>query len=122
LSALDPSDVRVEIGEDGQCNLGNDINFQYTGFSVRGSVYAGAINSNECENPGAPGVVLQLFRAGSDGAARGAAVATTSSSDTGSFVFNNVAPDTYLITAQRAGWSFAKVRAAGRQAHATRLN
>lgn len=100
---FEPTRVPFTVG-DGDAGGGScaeDINFKFTGFTLSGRVTAAA--SSNCyttSNAGPAGVTLTLT--GGDGRST-----TTQSQVGGSFVFANVYPGSYSVTASHAVWSIA---------------
>lgn len=91
---FDPSEVIVNFdGETDPCSLGQDINFDFKGFSVFGSV----ISSGFAQGPA--GVSLTL--SGPDGLSL-----STSSGVGGGFHFDSISPGAYSLVASHPTLKF----------------
>ena len=96
-----PASARVVVGEgEGE---GDDLNFELTGFNLRGRV---AFAPGDGKGGGAAGVNLTVEREGSPGGKYSTAETVLSAAD-GSYVFSDLAPGRYAITAAHPSWSFA---------------
>nr|GMD68875.1 nodal modulator 3 [Ipomoea batatas] len=91
----DPEQVRVSVDHTG-CNANEDVNFQFTGFTVSGRV-VGAVGGESCtqKNEGPPNVKVELLSPTDDVVS---SVLTTSS---GTYSFTNVVPGKYKLRASR---------------------
>ncbi|RAL42059.1 hypothetical protein DM860_011842 [Cuscuta australis] len=91
----DPEQVRVLVDHTG-CNANEDINFQFTGFTVSGRI-VGGVGGDSCTQKygGPPNVKVELLSPG-DGVI--SSVLTTSS---GTYSFTNVVPGKYKLQASR---------------------
>ncbi|KAI4319166.1 hypothetical protein MLD38_032798 [Melastoma candidum] len=88
-----PEKVAVTIDDTG-CNANNDINFQFTGFSISGRV-VGAVAGESCpvKNGGPSGVNVELM------SLNGECVASVTTSSGGHYMFPDVVPGSYKLQA-----------------------
>ncbi|KAF3436558.1 hypothetical protein FNV43_RR23650 [Rhamnella rubrinervis] len=89
----DPDQVRVVV-DDAGCNGNEDINFQFTGFTISGRV-VGAIGGESCslKNGGPSDVKVDLLSNTGD------LVSSVSTSSSGSYLFKNIIPGKYQLRA-----------------------
>uniref|UniRef100_A0A7N0VIJ7 Carbohydrate-binding-like fold protein n=1 Tax=Kalanchoe fedtschenkoi TaxID=63787 RepID=A0A7N0VIJ7_KALFE len=92
----DPQEVPVNVDHNG-CNADEDINFQFTGFSLSGRVI-GAVGGESCpaKNGGPSNVNVELLFPNGD------LVSSVSTSSTGKYMFTNVVPGKYKLRASHA--------------------
>ncbi|GAB1611346.1 nodal modulator 1, partial [Argonauta hians] len=96
--SFEPESVRLHVdGTTDRCSLGEDINFQFKGFSIRGMV----LSKGEKSGPG--GVKLTLLTA--DGTQ---ALQTTVSKEEDFYYFRQVLPGDYIIRGEHPHWKFHK--------------
>jgi protocatechuate 3,4-dioxygenase beta subunit len=99
--SLEPSSVPIRI-TDTENDCQNDVQFSFTGFSVVGEVISRRANS--CKNHvselrGPVGVELSLVSAASN-----APLQNSVSTESGTFVFDNVFPGKYKVLANHKSW------------------
>ncbi|KAJ8035005.1 Nodal modulator 2 [Holothuria leucospilota] len=93
---FEPSSVNLDIdGETDKCSLGQDINFRFTGFTVRGKV----INKGQTEGPSGVTVSIQKQSTKEQ-------IAEVMSQERGIFQATNIFPGDYLLTAKHPKWKF----------------
>ncbi|XP_029647558.1 nodal modulator 1 [Octopus sinensis] len=96
--SFEPESVRLHVdGSTDKCSLGEDINFQFKGFSIRGMV----LSKGEKTGPG--NVKLSLMT--SDGSE---VLQTTVSKEGDFYYFRKVLPGDYIIKGQHPIWKFEK--------------
>ncbi|KAL6494630.1 hypothetical protein OROGR_031430 [Orobanche gracilis] len=90
-----PEQVPVVVDHTG-CNANEDINFQVTGFTLSGRV-VGAVSRGSCShiNGGPSNVNVKLS------SPSGNVVSSVSTTSTGSYLFKNIIPGKYKISASR---------------------
>ncbi|XP_031403144.1 nodal modulator 1 isoform X2 [Punica granatum] len=88
-----PDKVPVVVDNAG-CNGNEDINFQFTGFTISGRV-VGAVGGESCalKNGGPSNVNVELLSSSGD------LVSSVSTSAEGSYLFKNIVPGTYTLHA-----------------------
>ncbi|KAL6576944.1 hypothetical protein OROMI_011220 [Orobanche minor] len=90
-----PVQVHVVVDHTG-CNANEDINFQFTGFTLSGRV-VGAVSGGSCPHiSGGPTSVNVKLSSPS-----GNVVSSVSTTSTGSYSFQNIIPGKYKISASR---------------------
>ncbi|KAK2968332.1 hypothetical protein RJ640_021721 [Escallonia rubra] len=89
----DPEQVPVVVDHTG-CNANEDINFQFTGFSISGKV-VGAVGGESCSHKtgGPSNVNVELLSPTGD------LVSSVLTSPTGSYSFTNIIPGSYQLRA-----------------------
>ncbi|PON61743.1 Glucoamylase, starch-binding [Parasponia andersonii] len=89
----DPDKVRVVV-DDAGCNGNEDINFQFTGFTISGRV-VGAVGGESCpiKEGGPSDVKVELLSPGGD------LVSSVQTSSGGSYFFMNIIPGEYELRA-----------------------
>ncbi|CAE1283136.1 Nodal modulator 3,Nodal modulator 1,Nodal modulator 2 [Acanthosepion pharaonis] len=99
--SFEPELVRLHIdGTTDKCSLGEDINFQFKGFSIQGMV----LSKGQKKGPG--GVHLSLMAVGSD-----EVLQTTTSVENQNYHFKKVMPGDYIIKAYHDTWKFERPEA-----------
>ncbi|GFP95668.1 nodal modulator 1 [Phtheirospermum japonicum] len=88
-----PEQVPVVVDHTG-CNANEDINFQFTGFTLSGRV-VGAVSGGSCKSGGPSNVNVKLS------SPSGNVVSSVSTTSTGSYSFKNIVPGKYKIGASR---------------------
>nr|XP_043609224.1 nodal modulator 1 [Erigeron canadensis] len=93
--SLDPDQVPVLVDHTG-CNRNEDINFQFTGFSISGKI-VGAVGGASCSSAeGGPSKVnVELLDSS------GSVVSSVLTSVAGSYLFTNINPGRYNLRASR---------------------
>ncbi|CAM8928070.1 unnamed protein product [Rhodiola kirilowii] len=91
-----PEEVPIDVDHNG-CNADEDINFQFTGFSLSGTVL-GAVGGESCpaKNGGPSNVNIELF------SPEGDVISYVSTSSTGKFMFRSIVPGKYKLHASHA--------------------
>ncbi|EXB28568.1 hypothetical protein L484_009727 [Morus notabilis] len=91
--AWGPDKVRVVVDDDG-CNGNEDINFQFTGFTISGRV-VGAVGGESCplKEGGPSNVNVELLTPAGD------LVSSVLTSSDGSYLFTNIIPGKYELRA-----------------------
>lgn len=96
---LDPQVVPISV-DNGECNGGERVNFEITGFSVRGSIFA-----NSCpQDTSMTGVTIFLMKEEKE-----VQKYIIRQGGGNSYQFQNVVPGYYEIKASHPSWTFAKV-------------
>ncbi|KAF9619798.1 hypothetical protein IFM89_009320 [Coptis chinensis] len=92
----DPDKVPVVIDHNG-CNVNEDINFRFTGFTVSGRV-VGAVGGESCsvKDGGPPGVKVELLSTTND------IVSSAVTNSGGSYLFTNIIPGSYNLRASHS--------------------
>ncbi|KAL3649360.1 hypothetical protein CASFOL_005763 [Castilleja foliolosa] len=89
-----PEQVPVVVDHTG-CNANEDINFQFTGFTLSGRV-VGAVSGGSCKSGGPSNVNVNLS------SPNGNVVSSASTTSTGSYSFKNIVPGKYKLGASRS--------------------
>ncbi|XP_070547557.1 BOS complex subunit NOMO1-like [Ptychodera flava] len=99
--SFEPSSVDLTIdGKTDKCSKGEDINFQFTGFSIVGRVIS------KGKNEGPKGVTVALQKKNQDGV-----IQQVSTETGGRYTFSPVLPGDYIVTASHALWTFESATA-----------
>ncbi|XP_014667742.1 PREDICTED: nodal modulator 3-like isoform X2 [Priapulus caudatus] len=95
---FEPDGVDLVVdGTTDKCSRGEDINFQFKGFSILGQV------TSKGQSVGPAGVTVSLRSKGST-----SVLQVITSNKGGSFEFSKVLPGTYTVTATHPKWKFEK--------------
>ncbi|PIK59939.1 putative nodal modulator 1 [Apostichopus japonicus] len=95
---FEPSSVAVDIdGETDKCSRGEDINFRFIGFTVKGKV----TNKGQMEGPA--GVTISMAKTGSN-----EVIAEVISNERGLYEAPNILPGDYTLTAKHPTWKFVE--------------
>ncbi|PIK34154.1 putative nodal modulator 1 [Apostichopus japonicus] len=95
---FEPSSVSVDIdGETDKCSRGEDINFRFIGFTVKGKV----TNKGQMEGPA--GVTISMAKTGSK-----EVIAEVISNERGLYEAPNILPGDYTLTAKHPTWKFVE--------------
>jgi hypothetical protein len=78
-------------------------------FGVRACVCSKVLSDSKCKNRGLSGVKVTLSSSSSPSTTSSPLYATTTTNEEGVYLFSNVVPDTYTITAEHSSWTFIKV-------------
>jgi len=103
--AFEPSEATVEVDANGQCSGGEDVDFQYTGFSISGVVLGQASAGCAVEETAGPaGVTVSLTPAGGTRQQ----TQTTVSGPGGVYTFSNLPAGVFELRASHAVWSISE--------------
>jgi len=93
-----PTEIDLAIdGSTDPCSKGEDLNFKFTGFTLRGLV--GSLGKED----GPAGVNVKLYAEGNE-----QMIAESTSQHGGTFIFENTMPGKYLVKASHSSWTFSK--------------
>eukprot|EP01096_Ripella_sp_DP13-Kostka_P006743 TRINITY_DN2438_c0_g1_i1.p1 TRINITY_DN2438_c0_g1~~TRINITY_DN2438_c0_g1_i1.p1 ORF type:complete len:1216 (+),score=649.91 TRINITY_DN2438_c0_g1_i1:168-3650(+) len=93
---FEPASFPVTIGDNKECNNGNDVNFQLTGFAVKAKVIA-----DEPCSALASGVTVEVFNDQNK-------IISTTASVRGELEFKNLPPGTFTAKASHPSWTLSK--------------